>query len=279
MRSRLALVMALLIAALIVVPLASWGWGVNGDRLIVNKALDTLPADIQQYFEANRNFLVRHVSDPLDQLTKTPTDKRNHFIRLDHYGQLPFSTLPRDYRTAVFKFGKHNLEMYGLLPWQIGVSSVRLTGAFRAHNWDEARQAAAELAYYVAAAHDPFNTTMNDDGKLSGQPGVNQRFGISLVDRYSLFFYVRPNEASYIRDPTDYAFEMCLNAHSWLENILLSDRRARQGLADYTDEFYDRFYSQAGAVLIREISDASTDVGSYWLTAWTNAGRPQLPTR
>ena len=90
---------------------------------------------------------------------------------------------------------------------------------------------------------------------------------------------MRPNQAVYIHDATDHAFEMCLDAHSWLENILLTDRRTRQGLSDYTDEYYDRFYSQAGAVLVRQITDASTDVASYWMTAWINAGRPQLPSR
>jgi hypothetical protein len=29
--------------------------------------------------------------------------------------------------------------------------------------------------------------------------------------------------------------------------------------------------------LIKQLSDASTDIGSYWLTAWTNAGKPQMP--
>ena len=29
--------------------------------------------------------------------------------------------------------------------------------------------------------------------------------------------------------------------------------------------------------LIHQLSDAATDVGSYWMTAWINAGRPQLP--
>ena len=120
---------------------------------------------------------------------------------------------------------------------------------------------------------------MNFDGHLSAQQGVDDRFDTSLVDRYSQFFYVRPNQAVYIHDATDHAFEMCLDAHSWLENILLTDRRTRQGLSDYTDEYYDRFYSQAGAVLVRQISDASTDVASYWMTAWINAGRPQLPSR
>ena len=68
-----------------------------------------------------------------------------------------------------------------------------------------------------------------------------------------------------------------MSAHASLENILLADRRARGGLSDYTDEYYDRFYNFAGAILIRQLTEAATDVGSYWLTAWINAGKPQLP--
>jgi hypothetical protein len=120
---------------------------------------------------------------------------------------------------------------------------------------------------------------VNSDGKLSNQQGVNDRFATGLVDRFQLFFFVKPNDAVLIHDPTDHAFEMALSAHSWLENILLADRRAHAGFADYNDEYYDRYYSQAGAVLIRQLSDASTDLGSYWMTAWINAGRPQLPSQ
>jgi hypothetical protein len=270
-----------LIAALFIflwaVP-SALGWGANGDRLIVNKAIETLPDEVRPYFESNRQFLVQHVTDSLDAEGKNPAERRNQFLRIDHYGQFPFSNLPRDYKAAVAKFGKRTLDTYGRLPWSIGLYSQKLTDAFRLRNWDDARLNAALLAFYVAEAHDPFNTTMNEDGKLSLQPGVNSRFNAALVDRYSLFFFLHPNEAAYIRDPTDHAFDMCLSAHSWLENILLADRRSRAGLSDYTDEYYDRFYSQAGAVLVRQISDASTDVGSYWLTAWSYAGKPQLPS-
>jgi len=276
---RLRHFLAAVLALALFVPPASFGWGDNADRLITNKAVDTLPDDMRQFFEANRQFLVQHVNDPDDLAAKNPEEQRNMFIQLDHYGQFPFTTLPRDYNAAVSKFTKHKLETYGLLPWQIGVYSKRLTDAFREHNWGEAKLIAASLAHYVACAHDPFNTTTNSDGKLSGQPGVNNRFGTGLVDRYQLFFFVRPNEAVFIHDPTDHAFEMALSAHSWLENILLADMRARQGLTGYTDDYYDRFYAQAGAVLVRELSDASTDLGSYWMTAWINAGRPQLPSQ
>ncbi|MGH9682389.1 MAG: hypothetical protein ACRD4S_02095 [Candidatus Acidiferrales bacterium] len=258
---------------------ALFGWGETAERLITNKAVDTLPNEMLPFFQANRQYLVQHVTDAEDSAAKAAVDRHGDFIELDHYGPFPFILLPRVYTAAVSKYSRRSLEKYGVLPWQIGLYSKKLTDAFQARDWSDAKVDAAFLAHYVAAAHDPFNTTMDNDGHLAGQPGVNERFNAGLVDRYQLFFFVKPNEASYVHDPTDHAFEMALTAHSWIENILLADRRAHEGLTGYTDDYYDRFYAQAGAVLVRQLSDASTDVGSYWMTAWINAGRPQLPSQ
>ena len=258
----------------------SFAWGRNGQRLVVNKAIDTLealPPEFRGFFESSRAVLAQHVTDPLDAIAKSPTERRNHFILLDKYGRFPFEALPRSYRAAVTKFGKPKLDANGLLPWQIGVYSEKLTEAMKAGKWDEARLDAAILANYVAEAHDPFNTTDNFDGRLSAQPGINERFGTALIDRYSSFFPMRPNDAVFVSDPTDRAFEACLSSHSWLETILLADRNARRGESSFNDEYYDRFYNQAAAILIRQLSDAATDVGSFWFTAWKNAGSPQLP--
>ena len=258
----------------------SFAWGRNGQRLVVNKAIDTLealPPEFRGFFESSRAVLAQHVTDPLDGIAKSPTERRNHFILLDKYGRFPFEALPRSYKAAVTKFGKPKLDANGLLPWQIGVYSEKLTEAMKAGKWDEARLDAAILANYVAEAHDPFNTTDDFDGRLSAQPGVNERFGAALIDRYSSFFPMRPNDAVFVSDPTDRAFEACLSSHSWLETILLADRNARRGESSFNDEYYDRFYNQAAAILIRQLSDAATDVGSFWFTAWKNAGSPQLP--
>jgi len=266
----------LLVAAVLLTlffPSQSRAWGDNANKLIVNRAIETLPQDVRPFFEGSRGFLLQHVNDPLASAVKTPTERRTQYLVLEKYGRFPFEALPREYKAAVLKFGRAKLEANGLLPWQIGVYSEKLTNAMHAGKWDEARLYAAILANYVAAAHDPFNTTDNNDGKL----GVNDRFGTTLIDRYSSFFPMRPNDAMFISDPTDYAFEACLRSHSWLETILFADRSSRRGLNSYTDEYYDRFYNQAAAILIRQLSDASTDVGSFWLTAWKNAGQPQLP--
>jgi len=261
-------------------PPSTHAWGRNGTKLVLNKAIETLPADnreLRDFFESNRTFLLQHVTDPLDTLAITPAERHNHYIFLDKYGRFPFELLPRSYKLAVDKFGKTKLFANGLLPWQIGVYSQKLTEAMKAGRWEEAKLDAALLANYVAEANDPFNTTDNMDGKLSNQTGVNDRFGAALVDRYSSFFPMRPNDAVFISDPTDHAFEACLSAHSSLEAVLLADRNAHRGDSSYTDEYYDRFYNQTAATLIRQLSNAATDVGSYWLTAWKNAGSPQLP--
>jgi hypothetical protein len=239
--------------------------------------VDTLPEQMLPFFEANRNFLIQHAGDPAASEARNPAEHRKDFIELDHYGAFPFAALPRVYTEAVEKYGRRSIEAHGKLPWQIGLYSQKLTDAFSSHNWDEAKLSAAVLAHYVAAAHDPFKSTADNEGGIAGQPGVNERFNVGLVDRYQRFFFMKPNEAAFIRDPTDHAFEMSMSAHSWLENILLADRRAHEGLPAYNDEYYDRFYAQEGAVLIRQLTDASTDLGSYWMTAWINAARPQLP--
>src|SRR5258707_10903762 len=176
-----------------------------------------------------------------------------------------------------YNYGKSKIDSNGLLPWEIGVYSQKLTEAMKLGRWDEARLDAAILAFYVAEAHDPFNTTENFDGHLSNQTGINERFGTTLIDRFSSFFPMRPNDGSFINDPTDHAFEACLRAHSWLEVIQVADRNARLESKSYNDEYFDRFYNQSAGTLIRQLSDAATDVGSYWLTAWTNAGKPALP--
>lgn len=264
-------------AMFVLFPPTARAWGSKGHKLIVNQAIDTLPGEIRYFFEANRGSLLQHVTDPLDAIEKIPSERHHHFLYLDKYGRFPFDSLPRSYKTAAAKYTKAKLEANGLLPWQVGVYSEKLTEAMKAGRWDEAKLDAAILANYVAEAHDPFNTTENFDGRLTAQAGINERFGRTLIDKYSSFFPMRPNDAVYIGDPTDRAFEACLSSHSWLETILLADRNARRGENSYNDEYFDRFYNQAAAILIRQLSDAATDVGSYWLTAWVNAGRPQLP--
>jgi hypothetical protein len=114
---------------------------------------------------------------------------------------------------------------------------------------------------------------------MTHQAGLSLRFDIHIFERYSKLFIMHPESAEKIDDPTEYAFQTCIESNVWVDLILWSDLRARQRLTDYNDEYYDRFYNEVGPTVVHEVNEAAHDAGSYWYTAWLNAGRPQLPGR
>lgn len=258
-------------------PAPALAWGPAAHRVAEDWAINTLPPPLQQFFRNHRDYLLAHANDPRDWARNDRYEKMRQYIFLDKYGVFPHLKLPHNYQAAVEVYGAGKVKSNGVLPWQIGEFSLRLTNAMRAGKWDEAREDAAALGFYVSDAHDPLHTTSNDDGQLTGENGLAERFGTQLFDRYSHFFIFRPSDAAKVEDPTGYAFEMALEANSWLDQVILADRLAASGLPGYNDDYFDRFYSRIGSVVMREISAAAHDIGSYWYTAWINAGQPQLP--
>jgi len=279
MRPRLFVLPLALLALGLIRPRSALAWGPVAHDLVTTWAIQTLPPEIRSFFENNLPFLVGHASDPDELMKKDRYERMRHYVYLDKYGVFPYTTLPHDYSQAKEKLGSSRISRDGMLPWQIGEFSLRLTKAMRAGDWEEVKLDAAALAHYVADAHDPLHTTQNFDGQMTLQTGLLARFDIHLFDRYSKFFIMHPDNAVKIDDPTEYAFQTCLESNVWVNLVLWSDLRARDGLADYNDEYYDRFYDQVGPTVVHEINAAARDAGSYWYTAWLNAGRPQLPGR
>ncbi|MCL5006422.1 MAG: hypothetical protein M1404_07780 [Acidobacteria bacterium] len=274
---RVLVVLTMLVGASLSGSRLAYAWGPKAHRLCNDWAIGTLPGKLHDFFQANRSFILAHSNDPEMWIKKDRYERMRQYIFLDKYGLFPYLGLPESYEMAVKKYGSGRIVHNGVLPWQIGEYSLKLTEALNAGNWEEVKLDAAALGFYVADAHDPLHTTRNYDGQLTDQKGLATRFGTELVDRYSHFFIFRPDDATKIDDPTEHAFQMVLEANTWVDQIILADRRARDGLPGYTDEYYDRFYSRVGSTAMREISEAAHDIGSYWYTAWLNAGRPELP--
>ncbi len=60
---------ALALVSLLAPPQAR-AWGDNANKLVVNRAIETLPPDLRSFFENSRGFLLLHVNDPLAVCTK-----------------------------------------------------------------------------------------------------------------------------------------------------------------------------------------------------------------
>ena len=69
---------------------------------------------------------------------------------------------------------------------------------------------------------------------------------------------------------------MINQVYIWLDNLLYLEDLAKRGQAGYTELYYEMLGEKAGPLLKARLQDATTDVGSYWYTAWTAAGRPEL---
>ena len=257
----------------------SYAWGPSAHRLVNSWAIETLPSPLKEFFNAHRDYLTEHASDPDRTIRKDRNEWQSHYIYLDKYGSFPFPNLPHSFQSAVQVHGSRKINRNGLLPWRVGEHSLYLTNAFKAENWEAVRFNASLLGHYVTDAHQPLHTSSNFDGQLSGQSGLANRYGSSLIDRYIAFFIMNPGKATRIEDPTEHAFEITLGSHIWTDNILLADLQARRGRVDYTDEYYDTLYSRLSGMVMQQINAACHDVGSYWYTAWVNAGRPALPAQ
>lgn len=252
-------------------------WGPTAHRLVNRWAVETLPPEIRGFFETSRPFMVDHANDADAAMQREPRERVRHYIYLDKYGSFPYLKLPHSFDRAASRYGSSRVNRDGLLPWEIGKISLRLTNALREQNWEEAKMDAALLGHYVADAHDPLHTTENYDGQLTGQTGLANRFEIRLVDLFTNFYIFAPRDAAKVADPTERAFQMVLESNTWADHIILADRRSLEGLPDFNEDYYDRFYSRVGSIVMRELNEAAEDTGSYWYTAWLNAGRPELP--
>ncbi|MCZ6515667.1 MAG: hypothetical protein O6850_07370 [Acidobacteria bacterium] len=275
--SRIGFLLAVVVC-LGAVPRIAYGWGPSAHRLVNAWAIETLPQPLKRFFTSHRSYLTEHASDADGAIQQDGNEWKNHYVHLDKYGRFPYTGLPQSFPRAVQIHGSRKLNRNGVLPWRIAEFKGNLTRAFENEDWEAVMEHAATLGHYVTDAHQPLHTSSNYDGQLTGQAGLANRYGSGLVDRYINFFIMRPERSAWIEDPTEHAFTMVLESHIWVDNLLLADRQSRKGLVGYTDEYYDNLYSSTSGMLMRQINAACHDVGSYWYTAWVNAGRPPLPS-
>ena len=67
-----------------------------------------------------------------------------------------------------------------------------------------------------------------------------------------------------------------LGTYVWLDNMLYLEELARRGKAGYGDPYFEDLASRVGPILKVRLSRAAEDTGSFWYTAWSVAGRPEL---
>jgi hypothetical protein len=275
---------AILVAAALSLPPARvLAWGLATHRAIEERAIETLPVPLRAYFRFHRTQISDGSVEPDTVLRDRDGQKEavKHFIDLDLYGAPPFPGLPRSYDAAVERFGKEVVAERGTLLWTIEEKHARLVREMRSADWRAALQTAAYAGHYVADATMPLHAISDYDGRKSGSPGIHKAVERGLVDARLGEYMRRVQPTLAPASATAYGqgrvFEVLIESYNAAPQLLAADRQARSrgelGSAAYLAEL-DR---TAGNLLTARLSRAIELLGSFWLSAWEEAGRPGPP--
>jgi hypothetical protein len=85
-----------------------------------------------------------------------------------------------------------------------------------------------------------------------------------------------PDAAHLLEDPRTFIFSVINGTYVWLDNLLYEEELAHRGHGGYGERYFESFVLRAGKLLKDRLSHAADEAGSYWYSAWTQAGRPEL---
>jgi len=236
----------------------------------VAEAIRSLPKQIKKFYENHRQEMPSQALEPA-----FPARGHDRRFLVDRLLPFPFAGLPRSESALVSKFGDE-AEAVGRLPWLLQDSYDRLVDAFRAGDVVRILEGSDETAGLVVDVHSPLNLTKNFDGQETGQHGLWLRVLDRLPTAMGKGLKLQADAANYLDDPDEYVFSMMLESYVWADNVFYLEELASRGKSGHGAPYYDALARRVGPILRTRLSRAAEDAGSYWYTAWTVAGRPDV---
>jgi hypothetical protein len=267
---RLPQLTAIVLSSLLLAAVPAQAWGPSVHQEVTSRAIDTLPAPLKAFYKTHR----LEIPSLSPEAEVAPEDGSQRFA-LDRLLPFPFTDLPRKEEAFTKKFTDAGADV-GRLPWLIFESYERLVTAFKSGDKAQILAESDTLSALVSNIHNPLALTDNYDGQKTGQHGVYVRFSVKLPEIMDKRLKLDPDAAHYLDDPRDYVFGMMNGAYIWVDNLLFQEDLAHRGKSGYTEIYYEAFEQRASPILRERLSRATGDVGSYWYTAWTAAGKPAL---
>lgn len=284
-----------LIAALaaLIISIPCFSWGFYGHKRINFLAVFTLPPDLLLFYKKHIRYLEEHAADADSRRYVIKDEGPRHYIDLDRYGTYPFDSLPRRWEDAVAKFSQDSLMAHGIAPWWIQTMLSRLTTAFREKNIDRILRLSADIGHYIADIHVPLHSSSNHDGQYSGQRGIHSLWESRIPELLSEAQWdLLTGPARYIEKPAVFIWDRILESALAADSVLkiekqvsarfASDQRFafedRKGniIRQYSSAYVQAYDRAMRGMVERRMRESIFAVGSFWLTAWVNAGEPRL---
>jgi hypothetical protein len=283
---------ALKFIAGLAVMLTCCSWGFYAHYRINRLAVFTLPKAMAGFYKANIEFITAHAISADKRRYVDSTEAPKHFLNADHYGKNPFKAIPQNWDDAVAKYSADTIYKYGTVPWTIQYNYYRLVKAFRDHDTTAILNTSANLGHYIADAHVPLHLTQNYNGQLSNQTGVHALWESRLPELFSYRYRNYIGKARYIDDPLAEAFKICRGSFAEVDSVLRFERilnksfpankkysfvkHGKKAVKDYSVAYSTAYHRMLRGMVERRMRSAILAVGSFWYSAWVDAGQPDL---
>ena len=190
-------------------------------------------------------------------------------------------------------FAIDGFSEYGILPYHLVKMQKRLTRAFEEKDEQKILRLSADMGHYIGDAHVPLHTTENYNGQLTNQLGIHafweSRIPELFADREFNYFV---GKAEYIRDPSDFFWNIVLSSNILVDSVLLIEKQLSQQFPQDKQYCYDqrgetvvrtqcRDYASAyrkrmNGMVENRMKQSIFSIGCAWYTAWVDAGQPDL---
>ncbi|MFD0764083.1 zinc dependent phospholipase C family protein [Mucilaginibacter lutimaris] len=280
-----------LVTGIAIITLCS-SWGFFAHYRINRLAVFTLPKGMAGFYKANIDFITEHAVSADKKRYVDSTEAPHHFFDADHYGKQPFRDVPLRWIDAAAKYSSDTLNKYGTVPWAIQSNYYWLVKAFKARDTTAILISSANLAHYMSDAHTPLHLTQNYDGQLTNQQGIHSLWESRLPELFSNSYNYNVGKARYINNPLAEAFKICRASYKSVDTVLRVERalnktfpaaqkyameqRGNRKVKVYSVAYSRAYHRLLKGMVQRQMRASILSVGSYWFSAWVDAGQPDL---
>jgi hypothetical protein len=267
-------------------------WGFFAHYRINRLAVFILPKAMAGFYKANIGFITEHAISADKKRYVDSTEAPHHFLNADHFGKNPFRFIPERWDDAVVKYSEDTLKKYGTVPWTIQYNYYKLVNAFKGHDTTGILTASANLAHYIADAHVPLHLTQNYNGQLTNQIGLHALWESRIPELFADNYNCYAGKARYIENPLKEAFKICRTSFMEVDSVLRLERilsktypadkkyamvlHGKREVKDYSAAYSLAYQRAMRGMVQRRMRSTVLAVGSYWYSAWVDAGQPDL---
>jgi hypothetical protein len=272
-------------------------WGFFGHKKINEMAVYTLPEEMFGFYKGHLEFIIEHAVDPDKRRYGVKGEAECHYIDLDHYcfdtlGCNPMLNVPKQWFAAVEQYSEDSLREHGIVPWHINLMLIKLTNAFKNEDLNRILRCSAEIGHYIGDAHVPLHTTSNYNGQKTGQRGIHGFWESRLPELYEPNYDFFVGQAAYIEHPLDFIWQRVGESYAAVDTVLSFEagltasfpndlkysfeNRNNLSTKVFSEGFSSKYNQLLDGQVERRMRQAIIAVGSFWYTAWVNAGQPDL---